>query len=81
MSTLESIQEKIARLPADAQDELLMFVDYLEEKFSTPSVSDEEYQKLLEAELSRRVEALRIGRSKRYTAEEVDTYMKVKFGW
>lgn len=81
MSTLESIQEKIVRLPADAQDELLMFVDYLEEKFSTPSVSDEEYQKLLEAELSRRVEALQSGKSKRYTEEEVDTYMKVKFGW
>lgn len=81
MSTLETIQEKIAQLPEDAQDELLMFVEYLEEKFATPSVSDEEYQKLLEAELLRRVEALRNGESKRYTAEESDAIIKERFGW
>lgn len=58
-----------------------MFVEYLEEKFVTPSVSDEEYQKLLEAELRRRVEALRSGESKRYTAKETDASLKEKFGW
>lgn len=81
MSTLETIQEKIAHLPEDAQDELLMFVEFLEEKFSTPSVGDDEYQKLLEAELLRRVESLRSGESKRYTSEEADAYLKEKFGW
>lgn len=81
MSTLETIQEKIAHLPEDAQDELLMFVEFLEEKFAVPTVSDEDYRKLLEAELLRRVEALRSGKSARFTAEESDAFIKERFGW
>ncbi len=81
MSTLETIQEKIAHLPDDAQGELLSFLEYLEEKFATPTVSDEEYQKLLEAELLRRVESLRSGKSARFTSDEVDEYLNRQFGW
>lgn len=77
MSTLETIQERLAYLPDDAQSELLSFLEYLEEKFATPTVSDEEYQKLLEAELSRRVESLRKGESARFTSEEVDEHLIV----
>ena len=81
MSMLETIQEKIAHLPDDAQGELLSFLEYLEEKFATPTVSDEEYQKLLEAELNRRLEALRRGDSVLFTSEEVDEHLNRHFGW